>query len=240
MTETYPVASLAERMREPITAYADLLRQTCGENAQSLTLYGTIAAGTFDADRHTACSVLIVERVDLSELQAIARHGSKFGGDRIAAPLIMTPAYVTESCDTFPLELVEIQQNHHVLFGDDYFAKLTFTDADVRRQCERELKVLAMGLRQGLLAAMGHAKLLGEIEASTAESLLRVLRGMLWLKGERESQPGSAVVESIARLLNREFPGIASAVARDGQHDQAQFERLYADVEALGEIVDAW
>ena len=67
----------------------------------------------------------------------------------------MTPAYLSGSVDSFPLELLEIQQRRAVLWGDDYFADLKLDQADVRLQCERELKRILLGMRQGLLASGG-------------------------------------------------------------------------------------
>ena len=140
-------------MRQPLEQYTQLVKELAGENARALTLFGAIAAGVFDPNRHTVRNVLVLERVDLSFLRRLGEHGVKLGKARIAAPLIMTPGYVKASLDTFPLELLEIKQNHVTVFGDDYFDDLAFDDAHVRLQCERELKAILIGLRQGLLAA---------------------------------------------------------------------------------------
>ena len=240
MTTLSSPEAIAEPMRPPIRSLADLVRKLAGNHAKSLTLFGAIAAGSFEATRHTVRSVLIVDAIDLSVLRRLAEHGAKLGKAHVAAPLIQTPKYIADSLDTFPLELIEIHQNHITVFGKDHFEDLSFDDGHVRLQCERELKVLLIGLRQGLLAAAGREKVLAELEVNMAENLLRTLRGMLWLKGRREAQPATEVLVEIENLVQRKLPGVRAAVDREAAHDWSQFESLYRDVEALGETVNAW
>lgn len=240
MVATDPFERIPEPLRQNVRAYADLVRELGGESVKSLTLFGAAAAGTFDARQHTVHNVLVLERVDLDLLRRLAEKGPRLGGKHISMPLVMTPAFIAESLDTFPLELLEIHQNHLTLLGQDYFADLTFADADVRLQCERELKVLLLGLRQALLAAAGHDKLLADFEQEAGNTLLRVLRGMLWLKGQRRPQPGSAAVAEIEKVLGRPLRGLAVAMDPNAPQGWEEFRTLYADVEALGVAVNGW
>ncbi len=229
-----------ESMREPVGHLIDVVTEATGGGAKSLALFGAIAAGSFDRSRHTARSVLVVERVDLTALQRLAQHGLKLGKSRIAAPLIMTPAYIKSSLDTFPLEMIEIHQNHITVLGEEYFDKLTFDEAHIRLQCERELKTILIGLRQGLLAATGSEKLLGALAQDVGEGLMRTLRGLLWLKGQRDAKPAATVITEVEKIAERELPGIRTALDGNAAHGWPEFERLYRDVEAIGEVADAW
>ncbi len=231
---------LPAELQPAIRQFAELLKKLAGSNLQGLTLFGAIAAGTFDATRHTIRSVAVVEKVDLHMLRKLADHGAKLGKAHLSAPLIMTPSYIDESRDTFPLELIEIHQNHINLAGTDYFNDLSFEDNHVRLQCERELKVISIGLRQGLLAAAGREKFLAELETNMAENLMRTLRGMLWLKDRKEAQPALEVIAEVENLTKRKLPGVRAALNPSADHSWEQFETLYGDVAALGGIVDAW
>lgn len=224
----------------PLQRFTGLVRELGGDNTKALTLYGSVVGGAFDNTQHTARSVLIVVHVDLNMLRRLAEHGTTLGKDRIAAPLVMTPKYIEDSLDTFPLELLEIQQRSVTVVGEDYFAPLSFEPAHVRLQCERELKTMLIGLRQGLLAAAGKEKLLSSIETGVSDSLMRTLRGMLWLKEDKEPKPANRVLEAVEKTANRKLPGIAAALAPVAPHGWTQFEALYRDVEALGDLADAW
>ncbi|MCH8253286.1 MAG: hypothetical protein IID36_12615 [Planctomycetes bacterium] len=229
-----------ESMREPIRQFTGLVRHLAGGNTKGLTLYGAIVAGSFDAKRQSARSILVFETVDLEVLREFATHGTKLGQVAIAAPLIMTPRYIERSLDTYPLELIEISQQHLTLFGDDYFRDLTFEKAHVRIQCERELKGLLIGMRQGLLNAAGREAIISALEVDLAEVLVRTLRGMLWLDGSREAIPAIAVVERVEELTDRRLPGARAAVNPNAQHGWEEFQLLYRDIEALGDVADGW
>ncbi len=229
-----------ESMRQPIQQYTEEVRALAGDNALALTLFGSIAAGSFNIKKHTVRNVLVLQSADLELLRGLAKHGSKHGKARIAAPLIMTPSYITASLDTFPLELIEIHQCHIPLFGHDYFETLAFNDAHVRLQCERELKTILIGMRQGLLAAAGREKLIAAIDADVAESLIRTLRGLLWLKGQKEAKPSVHVVSEVESIIARQLPGVRNVLGVAAPHGWDEFRTLYDDVDAVGKIVDAW
>ena len=69
--------------------------------------------------------------------------------------------------------------------------------------------------------------------------LVRMMRGMLWLKGKTEALPATAILAEIENLAGgtyRRTPAFnfPSAV------DWMVFEQLYDDIEALGTIADGW
>jgi hypothetical protein len=231
---------IIENLRTPVRNYAEFLHEIAGENAKGLTLFGSIAAGSFDVKRHAVRNVLVFDKVDLSVLRRMAAHGIKLGKTHIAAPLIMTPDYIKSSLDTFPLEFIEIKQQHITLFGEDYFDSLEFNSAHIRLQCERDLKSILIGLRQGVLAATGREKFLDALQADASEGLMRTLRGMLWLKDQRDAKPAADVLVEIEKLAESKLPGLRAALNPDTPHNWSAFEQLYCDVEGLGKIVDAW
>ena len=238
--ETLRLEGIPEPMRGPIQDYAALVRETAGAGAKSLTLTGAIAAGTFDATRHSVRSVLVLESIDLDMLRRFSEHGPKLGKRFIAAPLIMTDEYIKSSLDTFPLELIEISQAHITLFGDDPFVDMTFDDTHVRLQCEREFKTVLISLRQGLLTAAGRDKVLKAVELEIGDQLVRTLRGVLWLDGKKKSKPATDVVSEVGSLAKRKLTGIRATLDVSGEHGWEQFQSLYRDVEALTEMADAW
>ena len=227
-------------MRHPIEQYAGLVCETVGQSVRELTFFGAIAAGAFDASRHTARNVLVVDGIDLRSLKRLAVHGPSLGKSGIAAPLVMTPLYIEASRDTFPLEFIEIQQMCLTVLGEAHFAGLVFDDADVRLQCERELKALLIGLRQGLLASAGEDRFVSALGQDMAETLLRTLRGMLWLKGVREAKNAVGVLEEIERMTGRRLDGVRVVLDPAAEQGWAEFESFYRDVEQLGDVVDAW
>lgn len=229
-----------EPLHHPVEKYALRLKSLAGTGMRALILFGSAAAGTFDPKHDAARSVLVLEQVHLEVLRQLAKEGPGFGKLSIAAPLIMTPEYIRASLNTFPLEFLEIQQNHITVLGNDYFADLVLTEADMQHECERELKTILLGMRQALLASTGRDKVLAEIELDVGERMLRALRGMLWLRGDRSAKPALPALEAAEKQFGRALPGIRLAVQRSAPSGWEAFKALYADVEALGTNLDAW
>jgi len=226
-------------LRDHVASYARLVRELAGEAAKSLVLYGDVLSGEFDSRRAAILSILVVQRIDLQLLHRLGEHGARLGGWGIAAPLVLTPEHISGSLDSFPLELMEIAQCHLAVFGEDSFRELTFADSDVRLQCEREIKRLLIGLRQGLLATAGRDRLIPALEHDAAESLARTLRGILWLRGKREHLSFAQMVAEMERVAGRGLSGVRAALDRASRPGWPEFQQLYHDAEALGELVRA-
>lgn len=228
-------ASLRGRLQNNLGLVCSVL----GESLVSVTLYGEAITGGFDRKRHAVRSVLVLQSSDLAVLRRLAPYGPKLGKGGMSAPWVVTPQYIQESLDTFPLEWLEIQQQGVAVVGPDQFSGLVLGSENIRLQCERDLKQILMGLRRAVLAASGSQRAVAVVEAAAAENLLRILRGMLWLRGRREHLETDAVMGEIEKLLGVRLAGIRAAVNPNAEHDWKEFDRLYCDVEILVGKADA-
>jgi hypothetical protein len=234
------VERLAPPVRTAASEYLDLWQSVGGDSLQALLFFGRVVTPWFDKRTHLADNVAVLSEVDLDVLRRLAPAGRKFGKRGIAAPIIMTPQYIRESLDTFPLEMLEIRQQHVLLAGQDFFGELEFEPEHVRLQCERDLKSLLIGMHQGLLAAAGREKDLHSMEVSAVENLLRTLRGLLWLKGHTEPDSPETLVAGVEQMLDRKLNAVRAIVQGTGDKSWGQFVALYQDLESLGRKADAW
>ncbi|HEX9756369.1 MAG TPA: hypothetical protein VGB26_01060 [Nitrospiria bacterium] len=240
LLETKDLRKVPETMEKPLFQYAKLVKGLGGDNALSLTLFGAVVSGNFDKTRQTVTNVLILETIQLEMLRSLSQNGIKLGKERISAPLIMTPQYIKDSLDAFPLELIEIQQCHLILWGENYFKDLSFNDNHVRLQAERELKTILIGMRQGLLASSGREKLIEQLEMNLADRLVRTLRGILWLQGKKESLSAQEVVLHIEKILEKPLTGVKNSLLTEDRHGWNEFQNLYRDIETVGKFIDLW
>ncbi len=230
---------LPQSVRNHIDAYVQGLRDIGGDAIKSVTLFGRVLDTSFDVNHQAIRNVLVVEKVELDLLRRIGEAGTRWGRLGVTAPLVMTPTYISQSLDTFSLEMLDIHMRHKTVFGADPFVDLSFEDDHVRLQCERELKTVLIGMRQGLLASTGNKRLLGSVETDVGEGLLRTLRGLLWLRGKKERIETPVVLDEVERLFDQKLPGIRKALDPKERRDFETFQSLYRDVEALGAAVDA-
>jgi hypothetical protein len=225
--------------RAGFAALAQRLLELAADDLRGLCAFGGWLINDPFFEGTPARSVAVLKRIDLQMLDELASAGARLGRQHLRAPLIMTAAYIEASCDTFPLELLEIKQLHAVVHGEDHFGQLGFERNDVRLQCERELKSELIQLRQGLLAAAGKHKLLHELCLASAERTVRILRGVLLLSdGTAEPATAQNVIARAAEATERPLDGLLHVVSRPAQITFDEFERVYEDVAALTTYVD--
>lgn len=225
-------------LRGAVRDYATEIGAHFGADLLGMVLYGAVLEAGFDERRAAATSAVVLRYINLEALRRLGEQGARWGRRGIAAPLVLTPEFIEGSCDSFPLELLEIKQNHVTLLGQDYFTPLELKPEHVRLQCERELKRIKMRMRQGLLAAAGREALLAELESDVGLHVVRTLRGMLWLKGMTTYQPTPEVIAKCAELAGRPLTGLREALQTKEPRGWEAFTALYADVEALAEMAN--
>lgn len=226
------------RFRDGFSRLAASLQELGGTNLLGLIAFGgALSEDPFFA-QEPAQSVAVFEHDDLDVLVRLARHGAQLGRYRISAPLAMTPAYIHASLDSFPLELLEIQQQHVRVLGQDYFDDLPFDRRHVRLQCERELKRELIQLRRGLLAAGGRHALLYDVCQECAARTLRILRGVLFLKGSGAPRSVCELVETAAAAAELKLDGLLRLVRVGDDTGLDGFKGLYHELAALAERID--
>ncbi|MCA9243762.1 MAG: hypothetical protein KDA32_07420 [Phycisphaerales bacterium] len=238
--ETAPqLDRIPESGRESFGDFAGVLHRLAGDNLLSLSAFGGWLSGDPFFAGAPARSVAVFQRVELDLLDRLASAGTRLGQARLAAPLTMTPEHIRASMDVFPLEFLEIQRLHVCVLGEDYFSELALTPADVRLQCERELKGVLVQLRQGLLAAAGERSVLIEIARGALGTLNRVLLGLAWLR-----DPTSQVialhdlVSGAERSCGVSVAGIRAVLDGAPGLTFDLFSRFYADFDVLANRVD--
>jgi hypothetical protein len=227
----------AER-RDQAAELAGLISALAGPKLLGLTAYGSCVSAEYDGTAGRLTCVAVLDTINLDQLAELAEHGRRLARLDVAAPLVMTPASIDRSRDTFALELLELTQFRTTLLGRDYFADLSIESEHLRLQIERSFKLMLIDLRQGLLHSIGREGLLSEVVESIGERLLRTLRGLLWLRGRREPMSRPHVVAAAAKLAGRELPGVRDAAADKLMHDWNEFKALYADLERLAALSD--
>jgi len=237
--------ALREEVREQLKSFAEKIGTELGDNLESITVVGSSLTEDFRPGQSDINTVLVLKKQTadlLNVLSGMARWMSK---RRLSAPLLMTAAYIERSRDVFGIEFLDFQLIHQTISGDDPFAKLGFAKADVRLQCERELKATLIRLRQGYISSAGRKKLIRDILVSAAGGLTPLLRAMLWLKDKDRSRQAEKVFTKAAVEFSINADSLITAIK--WRHEKIRlsdekiatvFESIYTTVEQLALIVD--
>ncbi len=147
----------------------------------SLHLVGSAVTADFREKGSVIHSVIIVHKIDFGFIQFIASLGKKYRKKGIAAPLIMTPEYIRDSINVFPIEFHDFQLIHKTVSGEDIFKDIMIGKSFMKLQCEREVKVRLIGLRQSYLTSLGDKRSLAEILSHSVVGCMPLIRGVLFI-----------------------------------------------------------
>lgn len=239
MSQTeFNVGRLPEPAREPVKELAQVLVGLSGDNLRGLAVFGQVVTDNYSPTTTLVRSVAVLGGMDLLLLDQLRRRGLSLGRRHLQAPLMMTPVYIDESLDTFPLELLEIQQQHAMVLGDDIFETIEFEPRHMRLQAERELKREMINLRQGLLASAGKDKLLGGLCRDALDQTIRVIRGLFWLAKTPYPSGDLNALVAAEKLTGIDLTGAREVAGGSGRSDFVSFQRFYRDIERLSDHVN--
>lgn len=161
--------------------FTEKLKTACGDNLQSIVLYGSAAAGDYVA-KGSDYNVLIVlndlQPAVLCQLSKPVANWEKAGNP---APLFFTRKRLTEAADVFPIELLDMRDARKVLFGEDVIAGIHPDTANLRLQVERELRSALIQLRRNYLSVCGSPRRLAALLTGSLSGVLTIFRAALRL-----------------------------------------------------------
>ncbi len=215
------------------------------ENVHSIHVAGSAVTPDFNPKTSDINSIFVLNEMDIKFLEVIAPRGKKYRKQRIAAPLIMTPSYIKKSLDVFPLEFLNFKLIHETVYGEDILKDLDIKHSDLRYQCEREIKVKLIGLRQGYLASMGEAKDITEGLVGAITAHMPLFRGIISLFGKTPPVAWDDVLGKLQQVSDVNCDVYRKVLDEKRQREKLPltelntlFEDYYAATEKLGKVVD--
>lgn len=224
--------------------FEDTLRDYSGA-VHSLHIVGSAVTPDFREKSSVVHSVIVLENMDFAFLRFLASLGKKYARKGIAAPLVMTPVYIRESLDVFPIEFHDFRLIHRTVAGEDIFSGLSIGKEYLRLQCEREIKVRLIGLRQNYISTLGDKGRLADIFSESIVGCMPLLRAVVFLLG-KEPPVGRHNAVSVFQEMTSIEAGVfekllmlrAGAIKPSGDELNTIFEEYYAVLERMGGLVD--
>jgi len=241
MAELRPHPEAEKRFK----SFLDDLLQNREDKIDSVHMTGSALTDDYDPKHSDINSVCVLKDMDLKFLEELAPLGKKYHKKKVAAPLIMTPVYIEQSLDVFPIEFLNIRMLHYTFVGDDIFKTIRIDPAHLRHQCERELKVKLIGLRQGYISASGDRKMLTDGFIDSFAGYIPLFRGIITMLGQEAPIKSEAVLstlQEIARVDLAPFRAVLKEKRERAKLSMVQlntlFEDCYTVIEKLGNMAD--
>ncbi|MGE0200157.1 MAG: hypothetical protein AB7P76_04230 [Candidatus Melainabacteria bacterium] len=175
-----------EQIQKQLSTLVDRLKGAFGRELVAVCVYG----GAVCREKPNRISVIIL----LTSLTpAILRKAAPIVTDWEAVagtlPVLFTREEWLHAADVFALECADIQQWHHVAYGEDLFGGLEVAPADLRLLCELELTRKLLLLRQQWMAFQQKPDAQGRLLTQSADDFITLFRGVLRLHLPTESVP---------------------------------------------------
>jgi len=228
-----------------ISDFVSRLRAAAGTNLESVILFGSAAAGDFHPEFSNVNLFCVIRDSSFAALQALAPAVKWWDTQKQPPPLFMTHDEIKRSVDVFTIELIDMQQHHRVLFGEDVLQGLSIPANLHRIQVEYELREKLALLRQHLLLASGNDSRLWELLLRSVSSFATLFRHAVIVLGHTAPAGKREAVQVLSKQIGFDASGILQVLdIREKKSDRKQFSvtdvfsRYLAALEQVTAAVD--
>lgn len=165
-------------------------REAAGSNLECVILYGSAVSGDFQPEFSNLNLFCLLRDSSLAALRPLASVVKWWDGKKQPGPLLMTRNELECSSDVFAIELMDMQQHHRVLFGEDPLQDLKISTHHHRIQVEYELREKLILLRQQLLLSSGSNRQSWNLLLHSVPSFVTLFRHSLIALGQPALQAG--------------------------------------------------
>jgi hypothetical protein len=228
-----------------INDFVNRLRAAAGANLESVILFGSAVAGDFHSEYSNVNLFCAIRDSSFVALQALAPAVKWWDAQKQPPPLFMTRDEIERSTDVFTIELIDMQQHHRVLFGEDVLQGLSIPANLHRIQVEYELREKLALLRQHLLLASGNNSRLWELLLRSVSSFATLFRHAIIVLGKDAPVGKREAVQVLSEQIGFDASGILQVLdVREGKSDRKKldvadvFSRYLSALEHVTTAVD--
>jgi hypothetical protein len=208
-----------------ISDFIGRLRTAAGANLESVILFGSAVAGDFHPEFSNVNLFCVIRDSSFASLQALAPAVKWWNSQKQPPPLFMTRDEIARSTDVFTIELLDMQQHHRVLFGEDVIQGLSIPANLHRIQVEYELREKLALLRQHLLLASGNDSRMWEILLRSVSSFATLFRHALIVLGHPAPVGKREAVQALAKQLGFDASDFLQVLdVRERESDRKKFD----------------
>lgn len=160
-------------------------RALFSDDLVSIIVYGSAASGDYRPGKSDINLMIVLSDEEIEHIDKAFKTIAKWNKSKVAVPLFLTEQYIETSTDVFPIEYLNFQRNHFLVYGKDVLTDLIFDRGDVRLQCEREIKGKLLILREAYLETEGKGKALKNVLDHSLQAFVAIFTALLFLR-ERE------------------------------------------------------
>ena len=224
---------------EKLAEFTRRLREAAGANLQSIVLYGSAARGEYHhqkSDLNLLCVLKSTKAADLARLARVVHWWS--GQLQEPPPHFFTEEELRQSADVFAIELLDLGQNHKLLFGPDPIAGIEVPMNLHRVEVEHDLRSHLQKLRTHFVHYSENETQLREIYSRSISSVTVLLRHVLIAFGEDAPSEKAALYKRIEQLTAADARAFELGQALRHNHPSSEVARDFGKyLEAIETVI---
>ena len=240
-----PANKIDGELENKIDEFVRRVRDAAGANLESILLFGSAVSGDFHPGMSNLNMFCVLRDCSFAALQALAPVAKWWEKQKQPPPLCMTRKELERSTDVFTIELLDMQQHHRVLFGDDVVQGLRISLHVHRVQVEYELREKLILLRQQVLLASGNSSRLWDLLLRSAPSFGTLFRHALIALGDSSQPRRRGAVDVLSKRVGFDLSAMNQVLdVREKKVDPRKIDiselvaRYLATVEKVAAAVD--
>lgn len=237
--------SLPLEVRQTLRSYVAEVTGLFGSTLEAVILYGSAARGDYLPERSNINLLLLLSKHDVATLQRYGKAHRRWSKEQIVVPLFLTEGELRSSAGLFPLEYLEIKEQHLLLMGRDPLPTVQIDLHNLRVQCEQGIRGNLLRLRQRFVEGAGSQEAAVILLPLSLTALLPCLRGLFRLSGRPIPRTDEALLNELQAGLGvgptvlREVLNLKRGLSTPGIHEVPRlFERYASALQTLIEKVD--
>jgi hypothetical protein len=219
------IEGLPGEIQKLLQTYVKEVKSRFGEQLEGVLLYGSAVRGEFLPGRSNLNILLLVSSYDSAVLKQYSALHRQWSKEQIVVPLFLTEEELHLSAAVFPLEFLEIQEQHRVLDGRDPFIGFHVKTDRLREAVVQGLMSHLLRLRQRYVEGGGSVEATTILLPLSITSAVPLLRGVQRLLGRPVLSHSDAVIKDVAEQLPLDLQGLLDALLlKRGQISSGSYE----------------
>ncbi len=159
------------------------LKTLLGNQLVSVVLYGSAAAGDHAGKNSDINLLVVTHSLHSKTLLFLSKVAVPWKEQGNPPPLFLDLEHLKQFVEVFPVEILDIQHNHRVLFGSDPVADLLISHDHLRVEMEHELQGKLLQLRTHFMLTEARPGMVEKLMVESLSTFLVLFKSALWLYG---------------------------------------------------------
>lgn len=206
------ISKAPEKPEQVFPEFVSDMQALFKENLVSVVLYGSAASGEYKRGISDLNFLIVLKQFNPAELEQIYSVVDAWRSRKVTAPLFLTAEELENMSDVFPVEFLDIKENHKTVCGEDILKKIKINPKNLRRQLEFEFSSRLIKLRESYFELSGSKAGLRKLLVSPVSTLLPLFKGMLYLKKVKIPKRRDEIVDAVEKYYKVELEVLHTAV----------------------------